>query len=124
MPTSWMTLPYGRATSLRRKSGDRRFENSAAPEATTWLRPSRGILLLLSLGLDGCGRGYAPSFVIAGAYFPAWMLCALIGIAAAITAHIVLVFLHLADVLPFQLFLCSAVGVNCALFAWLPLSGY
>jgi hypothetical protein len=88
--------------------------------------PTRGFafLLLLLFGLGGCGQGYAPSFVIAGSYFPGWMLCALIGIVSAITAHIVLVLLRLADILPFKLFMCSAVGLNCALLAWLPLFGH
>jgi hypothetical protein len=40
------------------------------------------IALALSCGLvNGCGR--APSFNVLGSYFPAWLLCITMGIAAA-----------------------------------------
>ena len=61
----------------------------------------------------------APSFVIAGSYFPGWMFCALIGIVAAIAVRVGFVASGLAGVLPFQLFVCAAIGLCCGLFAWL-----
>jgi hypothetical protein len=79
----------------------------------TVLRP------LLALLLSGCAVRGAPSFVIAGSYFPGWMLCALIGIISAIIVRIGFVASGLANVLPLQLFVCSAIGLCCGLLAWL-----
>jgi hypothetical protein len=59
----------------------------------------------------------APSFTLFGAYFPAWMFCAAIGILAAIVARAIFVATGLAYILPLQLFVCAAIGVSAALFA-------
>jgi hypothetical protein len=61
----------------------------------------------------------APSFPIAGAYFPAWMVCALLGIVSATAARAAFVASGLADTLPFQLFVCTAIGCCVAFVAWL-----
>jgi hypothetical protein len=74
---------------------------------------------LLSSALGGCAVRGAPSFVIAGSYFPGWMFCALIGIVLAIAVRIGFVTSGLAGVLPFQLFVCTSIGLCCALLAWL-----
>jgi hypothetical protein len=74
---------------------------------------------LAAFALSGCGGGGAPSFVIVGAYFPGWMFCALIGIGVAIAARIGFVLSGLAAVLPYQLFLCAAIGLSGGLLAWL-----
>jgi hypothetical protein len=81
----------------------------------------RNALLLSLVALTACGcavRG-APSFSLFGAFFPAWMFCALLGIFAAIGVRAVLVISGLAEVLPLQLFVCTSIGVCCALLAWL-----
>lgn len=75
--------------------------------------------LVLVLPLAGCGWGGAPTRVVVGAYFPAWMLCALVGVGAAIAARLVMVVLHLSDVLPHQLAVSLAVGVLVAAAFWL-----
>jgi hypothetical protein len=72
-----------------------------------------------SFALSGCGVRGAPSFVIVGSYFPGWMFCAVLGIVSAIAARIGFVASGLAGVLPFQLFVCTAIGLCCALLAWL-----
>jgi len=74
---------------------------------------------LLSSALSGCEVNVAPSFEIAGSYFPGWMFCALIGIVSAIAARVGFVASGLASVLPFQLFVCTAIGLCCGLLAWL-----
>jgi hypothetical protein len=74
---------------------------------------------LLSSALSGCAVRGAPSFVIAGSYFPGWMFCALIGIVAAIAVRIGFVASGLAGVLPLQLFVCAAIGLCAGLLAWL-----
>jgi hypothetical protein len=73
----------------------------------------------LAAVLGGCEVRGAPSFVIAGSYFPGWMFCAVIGIISAIAIRIGFVASGLANVLPFQLFVCSAIGLCCGLLAWL-----
>ena len=69
--------------------------------------------------LGGCSLKGAPSYSIFGAFFPAWLLCGTLGIVGAGVARAVLVASGLSDVLPYQLFLCTAVGVIVALFCWL-----
>jgi YtcA family len=73
----------------------------------------------LAATLSGCALPGAPSFVIAGSYFPGWMFCALIGIVAAIAVRVGFVASGLASVLPFQLFVCAALGLCCGILAWL-----
>lgn len=68
--------------------------------------------LTLADALGGCSG--APSYVLFGAYFPAWMLFSLIGILAAIVVRILLVKTGLAETLPYQLFLCVAAGTIVA----------
>jgi YtcA family len=77
------------------------------------------VALLLSLMLGGCSRIGAPSFVLFGAFFPDWMFCALIGILVAVVARIAFVSTGLANVLPYQLFVCLSVGLIVASLAWL-----
>ena len=72
---------------------------------------------LASAGLLG-GCGAAPSITVAGAYFPAWLVCALIGALGAIVARMVLAGAGLGRALPLQLLVCLSVGVFCAALAW------
>ncbi|MGJ7507476.1 YtcA family lipoprotein [Variovorax sp. GT1P44] len=73
---------------------------------------------LISFTLTGCAQRGAPSFALFGAYFPAWMLCAFIGILASIGARAVFVATGLSNALPFQLFVCVSIGVCVALLVW------
>jgi hypothetical protein len=93
----------------------------AGCQVMTW-RPMINPIIwgpLLASALSGCAVRGAPSFVIAGSYFPGWMFCALIGIALAIAVRIGFVASGLANVLPFQLFVCAAFGLCGGLLAWL-----
>ena len=69
--------------------------------------------------LTGCSAGGAPSFDLFGAFFPAWLLCGVIGIAGAVVARVVFVSTGLAHTLPYQLAVCTAIGVITALVVWL-----
>jgi hypothetical protein len=60
----------------------------------------------------------APSFELFGAFFPAWMLCALIGIMGAATTRMFLTSPVFSVALPFQLAVCTASGVIVGLLAW------
>jgi hypothetical protein len=73
-------------------------------------------VLATVLALSGCAAHGAPSYTLFGAYFPAWMFCAAIGLVAAIVARAFFEASGLAYVLPYQLFVCVSIGV-CASIA-------
>jgi len=81
-------------------------------------------LLPALLSLSGCGAAGAPSFDLFGAFFPAWLLCGTVGIAGAVVARVVFVSTGLAHRLPYQLAVCTAIGVITALLVWLVGFGY
>jgi hypothetical protein len=81
------------------------------------------LALTSSMLLTGCSFGGAPSFELFGAFFPAWMLCGLIGIVGAAGTRVVLTTPTLSDVIPFQLAVCTAAGVIVGLLAWMVLFG-
>ena len=82
-------------------------------------RARHSIALIASLGLGGCVSGGAPTYAIVGAFFPGWMFCAVLGIVGAITARGLFVVTGLNRALPFQLFVCSSLGVIIAVLAWI-----
>jgi len=82
-------------------------------------RLAGGFIFLVSFSLGGCSAGAAPSFDLFGAFFPAWLLCGVIGIAGAAAARVVFVGTGLANTLPYQLAVCSAIGVITALLVCL-----
>jgi YtcA family len=82
------------------------------------MRPVPVVLGLAVLALGGCSMG-APSFALFGAFFPAWLLCGTLGIIGAGVARAGFVASGLSQVLPYQLFVCTAVGLIVALLIWL-----
>jgi hypothetical protein len=95
------------------------------PDLTDFARPAafspmRTFILLLTSGLvSGCSAAGAPSFALFGAFFPAWLFCGVLGLVSAGTARGVFVASGLSDLLPYQLFICTAIGVAAACLAWL-----
>ena len=90
--------------------------------AQRWIkrRPlSTGIIALPLLSLCGCSEVGAPSLDIFGAFFPAWLLCGVLGIFVALGARIFFAARNLVDVLPFQLSVCTSLGAIFALLLWL-----
>jgi hypothetical protein len=77
------------------------------------------LLFFEYMTLTGCSAGGAPSFDLFGAFFPAWLLCGTVGIAGAVVARVVFVSTGLANTLPYQLAVCTAIGVITALLVWL-----
>ena len=61
----------------------------------------------------------APSFELFGAFFPAWMLCALIGVVGAAGTRVILTNATFRNIVPFQLAACPAVGVIVGLLVWM-----
>jgi len=82
--------------------------------------PTRLISALFLLGQAFCsiGCGGAPSLTIAGAYFPAWLLCAVIAVLVAAFIRALMVATHLAGYIPYQLAVCLSAGVIVASILW------
>ena len=78
------------------------------------------VLAIIASQLGGCSGG-APSFVIFGAYFPAWLLSAMIGVCGALGAR-VFIGASRADT-PYLLFVCVSVGIVAGSLFWLVLFG-
>ena len=74
-------------------------------------------LALAAFTLNACAVQGAPAYTLFGAYFPAWMFCATLGILAAIVARALFVATGFASVLPLQLFVCASIGLCVALYA-------
>ena len=79
--------------------------------------PAAGLVPAFLL-LSGCADAGAPSFALFGAFFPGWMFCGAIGIAAAGLARAIFVGTGLATVLPYQLLVCTALGTIVAIATW------
>jgi YtcA-like protein len=77
----------------------------------------------LMLGVGGC----APSLPLFGAYFPSWLLCAVIGISGALAIRVVLVRVGIDDALPLRplvyVSLASAIACSVALLGRIAPSG-
>lgn len=86
------------------------------------MKPAMAAAALLPvLSLGGCSG--APSWTIAGAFFPAWLACAVLGTGAAIAARAILVASGLSAVLPYQTLVCLSVGLGLGSVAWLSWAG-
>lgn len=79
----------------------------------------RTVVLLTSGLVSGCTAAGAPSFELFGAFFPAWLFCGVFGLVGAGAARGVFAATGLSDLLPYQLFVCTAIGVLAACLAWL-----
>jgi hypothetical protein len=86
------------------------------PDVVRRHRPAPSLLCIL---LTGCASAGAPDIELAGAYFPAWLICAVLGIIGGVVARILLVITHLAERLPHQLAVCAGLGLIVAVGTWL-----
>jgi hypothetical protein len=80
-------------------------------------------VVALSLCLQGCTLRGAPSYEIFGAYFPLWLLSAVVGLLGALIAHRIFVSTGWAQIVPFQLSVCLAIGLTVAVLFWLSGTG-
>jgi hypothetical protein len=65
----------------------------------------------------GCGR--APSFNILGSFFPAWLICMVVGIALAATAHWVLTHYKLGKEILWPVLVYPCLAAFFAFTLWL-----
>jgi hypothetical protein len=71
------------------------------------------------LGFTLCACSGSPSRNILGSYFPAWMVCALVGLAAALAARAVLKASGLLKELPAPLVVLLSLGCATTFALWL-----
>jgi hypothetical protein len=86
--------------------------SSSTPERR---RRTIGALLLTASLTGGCGARGAPWFSLFGAYFPAWLLCALVGVIGAVLARALLVAIGLDAIVRARLLTYGSLGVILAL---------
>jgi hypothetical protein len=71
----------------------------------------------ITLAVSGCS--HSPTMDLLGSYFPAWMLCAVIGIAAAVVIRQILALAGINDYVVAPLLTYAAFAVSATLLAWL-----
>ena len=69
------------------------------------------------LAVSGCS--YSPTQNLFGSYFPAWMLCAAIGIVAAVIIRQILAVSGINDYIIAPLLTYAGLAVSVTLLAWL-----
>jgi len=69
------------------------------------------------LAVSGCSS--SPTLNLLGSYFPAWMLCAALGIVAAIIIRQVLAVTGISDYVVAPLLTYAGLAVSATLLAWL-----
>jgi len=67
--------------------------------------------------LAGCSR--APTFNILGSFFPAWLVCILIGMVMAAVAYRVLVWLKLDQAIRWTIVVYPSIALFVACLLWL-----
>ena len=71
----------------------------------------------ITLPVAACN--YAPTMDLFGSYFPAWMLCAAIGIVAAIILRQILAVAGISEYVVAPLLTYAGLAVSATLLAWL-----
>ena len=89
-----------------------------------WLRAGRrrrGSLIVgrIAITLPVAGCNYAPTMDLLGSYFPAWMLCAALGIIAAIVIRQILAVAGISEYVVAPLLTYAGLAVSATLLAWL-----
>jgi hypothetical protein len=77
------------------------------------------VLGRVAIVLPVAACSYAPTMDLLGSYFPAWMLCAVIGIAAAVIIRQILVVAGINDYVVAPLLTYAGLAVSATLLAWL-----
>jgi hypothetical protein len=79
--------------------------------------PKLALVLLGLYPLAGCGR--APSFNIFGSFFPAWLICMVVGILLAAIANWVLTALKLEKLISWGILVYPCLAAFFAFTLWL-----
>jgi hypothetical protein len=105
------------------KSGFGRLRPTAV-ERGRWLRVGRRRCARLAfwrvaIALPVAACSYAPTMDLFGSYFPAWMLCAAVGIVAAVIIRQILAVAGINDYVVAPLLTYAGLAVSATLLAWL-----
>jgi YtcA family len=73
----------------------------------------------VAIALPVAACSYSPTMDLFGSYFPAWMLCAVIGIVIAIIIRQILVVAGINDFVVAPLLTYAGLAVSATLLAWL-----
>ena len=98
--------------------------SSLAAGIGTSIRRDRQRCALLSLwrfaiALPVAACSYSPTMDLLGSYFPAWMLCAAIGIVVAVIIRQILAVTGINDYVVAPLLTYAGLAVSATLLAWL-----
>ena len=103
--------------------------SSLATGSGTWIRRDlcrRASLTLrrvaIASAVSGCS--YSPTLDLLGSYFPAWMLCAAVGMVAAVIIRQFLALAGISDYVVAPLLTYAALAVSATLLAWLVWFGH
>jgi hypothetical protein len=85
------------------------------------VRHHRGPLGLwrIAIALPVVSCSYSPTMDLLGSYFPAWMLCAVIGIVAAVIIRQILAVAGINEYVVAPLLTYAGLAVSATLLAWL-----
>ena len=75
------------------------------------------IALCSALFLSGCSR--APSVSVLGSFFPAWMICCLVGIALAIITYVIFLRVQLHAAVPVAVITYPCLAILYTFCIWL-----
>ena len=97
---------------------------STAVGSSRWLRAARRCCAPLASGrvaiaLPAAACSRSPTMDLLGSYFPAWMLCAVIGIVASVIIRQILAVAGINDYVVAPLLTYAALAVSATLLAWL-----
>ena len=82
------------------------------------MAPGRAGLIAFGAVAATPAAAAAPSLVVFGAFFPAWILCALVGVVGAILVRAALVMLKLDELLPAKLVVYLAFAILIGIGVW------
>jgi hypothetical protein len=108
--------------SVDRVSGPSNGSSLAAGSGTLIRRDRHGgplALWRIATALPIAGCNYSPTMDLLGSYFPAWMLCAAIGIVAAVIIRQILAVAGINDYVVAPLLTYAGLAVSATLLAWL-----
>jgi hypothetical protein len=73
----------------------------------------------VAIALPVAGCNYAPTLDLFGSYFPAWMLCAAVGIVTSVIIRQILAVTGIDDYVVAPLLTYAGLAVSATLLAWL-----
>ena len=78
-----------------------------------------GLTFCLAVPLAACQRPpAAPTFVFFGSYFPAWIVCAILGVVVAVAVRKLFIVIGLDEVLPVRLIVYASLALMAAVGLW------